>query len=71
MDQSNLSLTWKRQKPIQERYPRLLKALRAGCLLTETEAIGVLSGIEGEAVRHLGGREQALQSAWHSRRLCA
>ena len=60
---------WRRQKPVQERYPRLLKALRVSCLLTETEAIGVLNGVEGEAVGHLGGRQQALQSAWRSRHI--
>jgi hypothetical protein len=52
---------------ILEKCPRLLLALRKSCLLTATEAVACLKGIEAEAVRHLGGRDKAIQIAFQSR----
>lgn len=48
---------------IRSRYPRLLKALRRGCLLTEGEAICVINGQEPEAVCNLGGPKKAMEMA--------
>ncbi|MFC6674316.1 hypothetical protein [Marinobacterium aestuariivivens] len=60
---------WERSRPrtVAERYPRLLKALRAHCQLTELEALCALAGQEPEAIRHLGGWHKAIQAAWESR----
>jgi hypothetical protein len=58
-----------RERTLVELYPRLFKALRNQCLLTELEATCVLCRQEPEAVRHLGGWEKAVQAAWTSRHL--
>lgn len=62
-----VSATWSREPSVTDRYPRLFKALKASCLLTETEAQGVLRGIEAEAVARLGGIAGAIQIAWAAR----
>lgn len=62
-----VSVTWSREPSVTDRYPRLFKALKTSCLLTETEAQGVLRGIEAEAVTRLGGIAGAIQIAWAAR----
>lgn len=53
--------------PRQIKHPRLINKLKSMCLLTEGEAIACLDRREPEAVRHLGGWQQAVRKAFQFR----
>lgn len=61
---------------VRARYPRLIRALRWACLLTEGEAVNCLHGysttgahyLGSEAVAHVGGAGRALEHAIRCRR---
>ncbi len=62
---------------VAKAYPRLIKALRFACILTESEAESCLQGylttgsryIGSEAVAHIGGSLAAIQHAIRCRKL--
>jgi len=57
----------KEHRPAAVRYQRLVYQLVRKCLLTTSEAIACVMGIEAEAVRHIGGRDKAISLAFRNR----
>ena len=64
-----------RQEEILAQFPRLVRALRWACLLSEAEAIGAILGMlttgsyyqGSEALAHVGGSGNAIGHAWRCR----